>query len=98
MLKAYLYFRLSTARLLRVMDESTKDNSQPSTSGTSFSSYPDTELTWYQDLDEEEALRIALTDSLLDCPQVNEFAWLSPGKWLCNEMFFPNKRTKEMKL
>ena len=56
------------------MDESTRDNSQPSTSGASFSSYPDTELTWYQDLDEEEALRNALTESLLDCPQVNEFA------------------------
>ena len=62
------------------MDEFTKDNSQPSTSGTSFSSSPDTELTWYQDVDEEEALRNALTESLLDCPQVNEFALLLPGK------------------
>ena len=74
MLKASLFLRLSTARLLQVMDESTKDNSQPSTSGTSFSSYPDAGLTWCQDLDEQEALRVALTDSLLDCPQVNEFA------------------------
>ena len=62
------------------MDESTKDNSQPSTSGTSFSSSPDTELTCYQDVDEEEALRNVLTESLLDCPQVNEFALLLPGK------------------
>ena len=58
------------------MDESTKDHSPPSTSGTSFSSYPDTELTWYQDLDEEEALRNALVESLLDCRQVNEFAMI----------------------
>lgn len=54
-------------------------------------------MNYYQDLDEEEALRNALTESLLDCPQVNEFAWLLPGKWVSNEMFFANKRTKEMK-
>lgn len=62
------------------MDESTRDDSQPSTSGASFSSYPDTELTWYQDLDEEEALRNALTESLLDCCLVNESLTNEPKK------------------
>ena len=55
------------------MDSSKKDNSQPSTSGTTSTS---SDLMWYQDLDEDEALRNALEESLLDCPQVNEFAMI----------------------
>lgn len=60
------------------MDSSKKDNSQPSTSGTTStcSGYPNTDLTWYQDLDEDEAMRNALEESLLDCPQVIEFAMI----------------------
>ena len=58
------------------MDSSKKDNSQASTSGTSSSGYPDIDLTWYQDLDEDEAMRNALEESLLDCRQVNEFAMI----------------------
>jgi len=47
------------------MDSSKKGNSQPSTSGTTSSGYPNTDLTWYQDLDEDEAMRNALEESLL---------------------------------
>ena len=38
--------------------------------------YPDIELTWYQDLYRKEAMRKALEESLLDCPHVNEIAMI----------------------
>ena len=53
------------------MDSSKNDNSQPNTSGTISSGLPNTDLMLLQDLDEDEAMRYALEESLLDCHKVN---------------------------
>ena len=58
------------------MESSKKDNSQLSTSGTISSGSPSTDLILLQDLDEDEASRYALEESLLDCQQVNQFAMI----------------------
>jgi len=45
------------------VDSSKKHNSQASTSSTTSSVYPVVDLEWYQDLDEDEAMRNALEES-----------------------------------